>query len=459
MSVASVVKYSMTLDGAQYMQELRRAIAETKAAEEAIRRQNGEMTKISISAAEVNAASSRSAKVVNDYALTMNTASEATKGFNALQSAYSNAMGGNFIGATKSATVAVKALWAVMLANPLMLIVGVLGAAVAALYSYSKKLDEAVEARNANISKLAEDMLNFKNMFSEIEGTDEVSVYKARVKVAIDRNDENALADLQEEAASKAEAARKKAEEEKLIYAGMVQNNGYAGQNFSQEEIDRQKQAVEENAKEWAKWRDIVRDVGTEMNRIGEAKLDAEAEVAEKYKKALDDAKAQQDAIWSQRANDSFAADAAELEKGTKESGKKQADEKQAEKDKLLKDVENAEAAAAAAKERADNAAKANNEAMAKLLHPGAKEKADKKIEQEAQRERNRFVAAMSGNSVEAKAARAAFEKTALDALDALDASQRAKEDLKDKQAAAAALKGAMKDVESKLDQLITQTA
>lgn len=56
MSAGAVIKYAMTLDGAQYMQELRKNIAETKAAEQAIKSEAQAMGVIKVSSSEMRQA-------------------------------------------------------------------------------------------------------------------------------------------------------------------------------------------------------------------------------------------------------------------------------------------------------------------------------------------------------------------------------------------------------------------
>lgn len=208
MSAGAVIKYAMTLDGAQYMQELRRSIAETKAAEQAIKSEAQAMGVIKVSSSEMRRALSRGTDETGRFADGLGAAAGATRGFNAMQSALTQAMGGNYVGAAKSASVATRSFMSALSANPAMLAAA--GLAAVAL-SVSKIVSSMEQYRN-RMADIRAGHDAFVKSIAEIEGKDPITLAKGALSSQVDNGARGQIEIRKQQDAINGQVAAKKQE-------------------------------------------------------------------------------------------------------------------------------------------------------------------------------------------------------------------------------------------------------
>jgi len=119
---------------------------------------------------------------------------------NAAQSTMAQAMAGNFVGAFRSATVAVKGLWTAMLSNPLTAILAIVGAVVAGVVAYVSH----VKAAAAEARKAYRETRDFEENVKRVRGTDAKSKNIAFITEAEGSGD---VAGLERERANRAAEA------------------------------------------------------------------------------------------------------------------------------------------------------------------------------------------------------------------------------------------------------------
>lgn len=132
-----VIKYVLTLEGRQFLQELGKA------------RREARNTARAIGDAGKNAGTS-----LGGFADATNGAKMAVGGFSSASQALSMALGGNFVGAAKAATQAVNQLTLAMMKNPILAAVAVVLALIAGMYKLTKSYIDyrkrVMEAKDEN---------------------------------------------------------------------------------------------------------------------------------------------------------------------------------------------------------------------------------------------------------------------------------------------------------------------
>ncbi len=142
-----VVRYALTLEGRQFLQELGRARQQARAA-----------------AGEIGNAGKTAGGSIGKLAEASNVAKLSVGGFHSASTALAQAMGGNLVGAAKSATAAVNQLTAAMMRNPFIAAVAVLLALGVALY----KAGKAVYDWRVRVREATEDNLKFARSLADI---------------------------------------------------------------------------------------------------------------------------------------------------------------------------------------------------------------------------------------------------------------------------------------------------
>lgn len=249
MSVGSVIKYSMTLDGAQYMQELRRAVAETKAAEQAIKSQSREMGVITVTQDGVRKAMAASTAGVGKLSSGMGTALVATRSFNAGQSALTQAMNGNFIGAMRSGTVAANGFKNILagsvgtFALAAAGVAAIAGAVVWMIHEY-KKAESASERLNESLKRGVELRAEFDAGLAKAAGTDAAGLQsKEDVRIVTENDSGAARAEISSAKAALEE--KKRMMDEFIYYRVEADFKGESKAAKAQAEIDKKRLAEE----------------------------------------------------------------------------------------------------------------------------------------------------------------------------------------------------------------------
>ena len=456
MSVASVIKHVMTLDGAQYMQELRQTIAETKAAELAIRNESKAMGVITVSQDEVKKALASSTVETGNFSKELASAATTMKGFNALQTAYAQAMGGNVVGATKSATVAVKTLYAVMLANPFTVVIAAVAAlAAATIMHFDKMIEKQKEVRKGmkDWGKEAEEISKRRDL------EDRGDVVKAQVDSASESEAKSMLAGAEagrntmrdwgdREMAKKKAFVQKNGNADK--FDADLLNSAIAAETEAQRKVQLLKDKLAEIADDRKKISDNIKGDAAGAGTSSANKAAAEAELEQKKlsdlaKMKIDfERKQNEDSLVNpaeklnyrktylkdelaglqgkpgadnEVARQKILADIYETEKSIKELKDAAAEKTAAEgKQRLEDEAKLALSGAVAEKEKVQGRLDA---ARADILNPGAAAKRNHEAAMAKTREELREKALMSGRSVEARA----MNKELTDAKDWLKAA------------------------------------
>lgn len=326
--------------------------------------------------------------------------SQGASAANAAQSAFANLMEGNFVGAFRAATVAVKGLWTAMLSNPVTALIAGITALAAAGYAMATMHERAAEAAREQ-ARAEKELLDEA---ARIKHTDSVSVHQEIAKSAVNKGDMETLEKMRNKLREVV------AEQEKLVTVW-----GFSTDKLqeAQAHLDVYNNAIDELAKRTA---DAAAETSDALSKIAE-----------------DQANADQESLES-----AIAASAAQLE-----LEEKQAQERIDKKAEMTKELANIEKQLAAEeldilKEKAAQSAalfeaeqgKANA-AMQEFLNPGSAKKAAYDAEQDRKREQNRIAARLSGNSVEARLAAKNLDAAQFAALDALDNNIRDQDALK----------------------------
>lgn len=248
MSAGKVIQYSMTLDGAQYISELKSAVAATREAANELKAQaqemdltttaGGELEKVlsqlnsnhkemvgvmrsatqamaefgseaALAASEAKAATdgakaeatamnavTYSASDVGRALLHMNAgnkdtgklltdASRAASGFNSVQSALSNAMKGNYVGAARAATKATSAFSATLAANPLVLFATALAGVALGVKYVVDRMRQYKEA----MADIRKEHQQFLDDVERMEGRDEFGISRSNIDKAYEKQD------------------------------------------------------------------------------------------------------------------------------------------------------------------------------------------------------------------------------------------------------------------------------
>ncbi len=152
MSVGAVIRYSMTLDGREFIQELRQARDQAKQSEVAFKQSGA-------SVSQTGALLNKTSRDVRDFGSTIGGAARATGSFNALQSAFSQAIRGNFVGAVNSGTSAMRGLYAAATATNAAMTLGIAAAAAVAgaVIAHFQRMKEKADETRAAMKQLAKD--------------------------------------------------------------------------------------------------------------------------------------------------------------------------------------------------------------------------------------------------------------------------------------------------------------
>lgn len=469
MSIGAVIKYAVTLDGAQYMQELRKNIAETKAAEQAMKAEAKAMGVVALSGADVNKALAAASGQSATYSSSISGALNVTRGFNAAQSALAQAMGGNVVGAARSATVATKAFSAALASNPILIAAGVIAGAALAVKAVVDRMNEY----KSTMAGIRAEHEAFARSVAEMEGNDPSSAAKRLLDEQAGRgiegrkNIQNQRADIDSQVAVKkqelaeTEDALRTAQDRAAKVATIPGATRIGGDMFGKR-AEQLKSELEVKTKEY---RDLLElqqyakdaesgAVGKTANteqRERENKLrmqyekDAIAAAAtEEDRKAIRQRLALEDAARRKNEEDAAASEVEKLEvrkknlsgdyllnasrrnaQGDLEAAKNLIEIREVEKEIAALKKSAAEQTEAEGKQRLADAAKLAlaeatvakekaqgrvDAAKAEIMNPGEAKRAERDAEREKRREELREKARMTGNSEEAKARRKEYE-------------------------------------------------
>lgn len=469
MSIGAVIRYAMTLDGAQYMQELRKTIAETKAAEQAMKAEAKAMGVIAVSGGDVNKALAAASGQSATYSSSISGALNVTRGFNAAQSALAQALGGNFVGAARSATVATKSFNAALAANPILIFAGAVAGAALAVKDVVDRMNEY----KSEMASIRAEHEAFARSVAEMEGNDPISVARRSLDeqagrgIAGRNNIQNQRADIDSQVAVKkqeleeTEAALRSAQERSAQWATIPGATWVGGDMFGKraEQLKSELEAKTKEYRDLLELQQYAKDaesgaVGKTANteqREREYKLrmqyerDAiEAAKTEEDRKAIRERLAIEETARRQAEENAAASEVDKLEvrkknlvgdyllnasrgsaQGDLEATKslleirdvekeiaalKKAAAEQTEaegKQRLADAAKLALAEATVAKEKAQGRADA---AKADIMNPGEAKRAEREAEREKRREELREKARMTGNSEEARARRKEYE-------------------------------------------------
>ena len=318
---------------------------------------------------------------------------------NAAQTALAQLMSGNFVGAFKSAAVAVKSLWGAMLSNPITAIIAGIAAAGLAVVAYMNHVKAAAEEQR----KINAGVRDFKQLMSELAGTDTISNNAAYIANQEKTGSTDGLKEWRDKTKANTDALAAKAMSE-----------GMKAQLNPKDE--RQQEAAARSLEIYQKSIAILGMYEEAIARVDAANATA-AEVAaanaEKIKEAIASIEEKQREAEDKALADANEASADALEQSLKDADKKiEIQKAYTEKLKALRkelaDYEIAEMrrVAAESQAKADAAQGAANKALEDLMNPADAGKEEKEAEKAARREALKLKARMSGNSVEAQARR-----------------------------------------------------
>lgn len=181
---------------------------------------------------------------------------------NAAQSAMAQLMAGNFVGAFKAATVAVRGLWTAMISNPYTLVAAAIATAISSLVLWKRHVDEVKRAQD----EAARSMRNFVDDLNRSRGAGPLDFLSRQISDAEQSGDVNALVDARDAQAKK---------EETLFNRARILGASVAGGN----EEDRSR--AEEARRSWQDAKDALDMYNAAIARMQERSLSAPAPGAE----------------------------------------------------------------------------------------------------------------------------------------------------------------------------------
>jgi hypothetical protein len=368
----------------------------------------------------------------------------ATQGMKAAHEAVAKAMRGDLVGAAQSAASAVKALWSVVLSNPLTALVAVLAAVALAMYKWTQSQKEAAEAARSHaieVSKLQKS-LDDLTLGTFMEGVGKTIKQMVSTKDMQALKDE--LAEQEKQFKQNAEAAQEYVDK----LAGMnkpedkmSQREKWAKEN-AESDLSRIEQRMKDNKAAIEAYNKAIEDMAAGEMKAAEEALAARQKEAEELAKIQD----QITADLEEALADRNAATADALEESTRLAEEQLKAERQARKEaaeQAVKDAEDAAKAAAEAYQKAKTEAEESFRRATDNEYRRQQEKKEKDESRAAEKAARAYEVALekSKKGIRGKHIDAALKATAdsfkeLEALDnqirAQDAQAQAEKELND---------------------------
>ena len=310
------------------------------------------------------------------------------------QDALSKAMAGDLVGAAKSAATAFKALWAVVMSNPVVAVFAAAAAAIAAaalvVKGYKERMEEAAAA-TAEVGMEAEELYN---RIDKIAGKDVESNVKRKAEALVEKGDRRNILINKESAERIAESDKAAA----IAAAAELERLGSKATDGDKEYAKRRADAYERaqaQVKIWEKALENLEkanaDAAAAAQKAGEEAAEAQRKAAEEAQRAAD---ARRQAEWemSQSIIEMNKKAERELLDNTADMREKQLAEarKSAEGQ-----IQAAEAAAAAQRKIADAAATKAAELKRRAVDPEYRAEAEA-AEKRAEKEEKAYQRAIS---------------------------------------------------------------
>jgi hypothetical protein len=364
---------------------------------------------------------------------------KAMGGLKAANEAMSKAMRGDLVGAAHSAASAFKALWAVLISNPLVTIAAGLAAAAVGLYKLTQYQAEAAKAaaeHAAEISKLNLniDEIQFGTFADGVKKTIDQMTRTGDVQAMTDE-----LAEQKKQFEQNIVEARGLIDQlDKIKVGGLNKKQEEAQKSGLEEQLERVTQRIKENDAAAKLYEAAIVKLTEERKKAADAELEAAQKVAEELDKIEQQKNADMEAALLER--NKAVADA--LDEQTRLAEEQLKEERRIRKEAAAQAVEDAKAAAEAAAEAYNSAVAASNESFKRATNSKYRREQEKKERDEekaAERAQRAYQRALekSRKGITGKGIDAALKANA-DAfaeLDALDNKLRAE----DAQAEAAA--------------------
>ena len=310
------------------------------------------------------------------------------------QDALSKAMAGDLVGAAKSAATAFKALWAVVMSNPVVAVFAAAAAAIAAAALVVKGYKERMEEAAAATAEVGIEAGELYNRIDKIAGKDVESNVKRKAEALVEKGDRRNILINKESAERFAESDKAAA----IAAAAELERLGSKATDGDKEYAKRRADAYERaqaQVKIWEKALENLEkanaDAAAAAQKAGEEAAEAQRKAAEETQKAAD---ARRQAEWemSQSIIEMNKKAERELLDNTADMREKQLAEarKSAEGQ-----IQAAEAAAAAQRKIADAAATKAAELKRRAVDPEYRAEAEA-AEKRAEKEEKAYQRAIS---------------------------------------------------------------
>ncbi|NLE66568.1 MAG: hypothetical protein GX608_04020 [Lentisphaerae bacterium] len=315
-------------------------------------------------------------------------------GIKSAHDALSKAMAGDLVGAAKSAATAFKALWAVVMSNPVVAVFAAAAAAIAeaalVVKGYKERMEEAAAA-TAEVGIEAEELYN---RIDKIAGKDVESNVKRKAEALVEKGDRRNILINKESAERFAESDKAAA----IAAAAELERLGSKATDGDKEYAKRRADAYERAQAQVKIWEKALAnlekanaDAAAAAQKAGEEAAEAQRKAAEETQKAAD---ARRQAEWemSQSIIEMNKKAERELLDNTADMREKQLAEarKSAEGQ-----IQAAEAAAAAQRKIADAAATKAAELKRRAVDPEYRAEAEA-AEKRAEKEEKAYQRAIS---------------------------------------------------------------
>ena len=310
------------------------------------------------------------------------------------QDALSKAMAGDLVGAAKSAATAFKALWAVVMSNPVVAVFAAAAAAIAAaalvVKGYKERMEEAAAA-TAEVGMEAEELYN---RIDKIAGKDVESNVKRKAEALVEKGDRRNILINKESAERIAESDKAAA----IAAAAELERLGSKATDGDKEYAKRRADAYERaqaQVKIWEKALENLEkanaDAAAAAQKAGEEAAEAQRKAAEETQRAAD---ARRQAEWemSQSIIEMNKKAERELLDNTADMREKQLAEA---RKSAAGQIQAAEAAAAAQRKIADAAATKAAELKRRAVDPEYRAEAEA-AEKRAEKEEKAYQRAIS---------------------------------------------------------------
>ncbi len=352
------------------------------------------MASVSIVIRAKNEASATFNRVKGDIRDFAGDGQRAMAGIKSAQEALSKAMAGDLVGAAKSAATAFKALWDLVMKNPVVAVFAAAAAAIAAaalvVKGYKERMEEAAAA-TAEVGMEAEELYN---RIDKIAGKDVESNVKRKAEALVEKGDRRNILINKESAERIAESDKAAA----IAAAAELERLGSKATDGDKEYAKRRADAYERaqaQVKIWEKALENLEkanaDAAAAAQKAGEEAAEAQRKAAEEAQRAAD---ARRQAEWemSQSIIEMNKKAERELLDNTADMREKQLAEarKSAEGQ-----IQAAEAAAAAQRKIADAAATKAAELKRRAVDPEYRAEAEA-AEKRAEKEEKAYQRAIS---------------------------------------------------------------